>query len=146
MENQQKIEAPTESDIDSVAQAILHAQRVTMEVLGSEMNGTRKDLSLIQQLLDTRTIEPESTYTLQALGLAFGRVFIHDNEGFDWWMVEDEYGRDPALRYRHSSLLAFPRTMLSKRIEDGEHPNVTELFDQLADRMTQLISEGYAER
>jgi hypothetical protein len=41
------------------------------------MNGTRKDLSLIQQLLDTRTIEPESTYTLQALGLAFGRVFIH---------------------------------------------------------------------
>ena len=146
MESQQKIEAPTESDIDTVARAILHAQRVTTEVLGCEMDGTRQDLSLIQQLLDTRTIEPESTYTLQALGLAFGRAFIHENKGFDWWMVEDEYGRDPALRYRHSSLLAFPRTMLSKRIEDGEHPNVIELFDQLAERMTQLIAEGYAER
>jgi Domain of unknown function (DUF3806) len=145
MENQ-KIEAPTEADIDTVARAILHAQRVTTEVLGVEMGGTRQDLALIQQLLDTRTIEPESTYTLQALGLAFGRVFIHEYEGFDWWMVEDEYGRDPALRYRHSSLLAFPRTMLSKRIEDGEHPNVIELFDQLADRMTQLISQGYAQR
>jgi hypothetical protein len=146
MENRQKIEAPTEADIDRVARALLHAQRVTTEILGVELDGTRRDLALIQQLLDTRTIEPESTYTLQALGLAFGDVFIHENEGFDWWMVEDEYGRDPALRYQHSSLLAFPRTMLSKRIEDGEHPNVIDLFEQLTDRMTQLIADGYAER
>jgi Domain of unknown function (DUF3806) len=143
MENQQKIEAPTEADVDTLARAILHAERVTTEVLGSEMEGTRKDLSLIQQLLDTRTIERESTYTLQALGLAFGRAFIHVNEGYDWWMVEDEYGRDPAIRYRESSLLAYPRTMLSKRIEDGESVNVTELFDQLRDRLAQLIADGF---
>ena len=35
MENQQKIEPPTEADIDSIARAILHAQRVTTEVLGT---------------------------------------------------------------------------------------------------------------
>jgi hypothetical protein len=133
----------TEADIDSIARAILHAQHVSTEILGEEIDGTRKDLSFIQQLLDTHMIERESTYTLQALGLAFGRAFIHENKGFDGWRVEDEYGRDPTLRYRHSSLLAFPRTMLSKRIEDGEYPNVIELFDQLADRMTQLIADGY---
>jgi hypothetical protein len=88
----------------------------------------------------------QTSADIPAISAAFGRAFIHEKEGFDWWMVEDEYGRDPALRYRHSSLLAFARTLLSKRIEDGEHPNVIELFDQLAERMTQLIADGYAER
>jgi hypothetical protein len=35
MENQQKIEAPTEADIDTVARALLHAQHMTTEILGT---------------------------------------------------------------------------------------------------------------
>jgi hypothetical protein len=35
---------------------------------------------------------------LQALGIAFGKVFVENNEFYDWWMVEDEFGRDPAIR------------------------------------------------
>jgi hypothetical protein len=139
----QQIEAPTEEDIDDIAQAILHAQRVATEVLGVEMDGTRADLTLIQRLLDTGTIERESTYTLQALGLAFGRAFVHENKAFDWWIVQDGGGRAPVLRYRDSNLLAFPKTMLSKRIRDGEALDVIELFDQLANRLGQLIAEGY---
>jgi hypothetical protein len=142
----QKIEAPTEEDIDSIARAIVHAQRVTTEVLGVEMDGTRGDLALIQRLLDTGTIERESTYTLQALGLAFGRAFVHENKAFDWWIVHDGHGRDPVLRYRDSSLLAFPKTMLSKRIRDGEPLDVVGLFDQLAEQLSQLIAQGYGGR
>jgi hypothetical protein len=63
MEKQPKIEAPTEADIDSIARALLHAQHVTTEILAVEMDGTREDLALIQQLLDTRTIERELTYS-----------------------------------------------------------------------------------
>lgn len=58
-------------------------------------------------------------------------------------MVEDEYGRDPAIRYKRSSLLAFPRTMLSKRVEDGESVNVVELYDGLTRRLTELIEDGW---
>ena len=145
MENTLRIEAPTEADIDRIARALLHAQQVTAEVLGSTLDGTRRDLSLIQQLLDTRTIERESTYTLHSLGLAFGRTFLRENKDFDWWMVEDERGRDPVLRYRNSTLLTYPKTMLSKRIEDGEHPNVIHLFEQLERRLAQLITEGYGQ-
>ena len=142
----QQIEAPNEADIDNIAQAILHAQRVTTEVLGLEMDGTRADLALIQRLLDTGTIERESTYTLQALGLAFGRAFVNENKAFDWWIVRDGPGRDPVLRYRDSNLLAFPKTMLSKRIREGEALDVVGLFDQLTDRLSQLIADGYGVR
>lgn len=140
------IEAPSQEDLDSIAQAIVHAQLVAAEVLGSKLDGTRRDLPLIQRLLDTGTIERESTYTLQALGLAFGRAFIHENPEFDWWIVEDPRGRDPVLRYRDSALLAFPKTLLSKRLEGGGRVDVVRLFDQLAARLAQLIADGYGIR
>jgi hypothetical protein len=57
-------------------------------------------------------------------------------------MVEDEYGRDPAIRYKETSLLVFPMTMISKRVEDGEELNVIELFDGLAKQLAELIDEG----
>lgn len=141
---EQKIEPPTESDIDYIARAVLHAEHVVQEALGSSMDGTKNDLSLIQRALDQGSIEREATYTLEALGLAFGRAFIHENTDYDWWMVEDEYGRNPAIRYKRTSLLAFPQTMLSKRVEDGETLDVVELFDGLTRRLTELIEDGWA--
>jgi hypothetical protein len=57
-------------------------------------------------------------------------------------MVEDQYGRDPAIRYKESSLLVFPMTMISKRVEDGEAFDVSELFDGLAKQLAELIQEG----
>ncbi len=93
-------------------------------------------------MLDQGVVEPEATYTLQALGLAFGRVFLNEFPDYDWWMVEDEHGRDPAIRYKETSLLVFPMTMISKRVEDGEPFDVHELFDGLAKQLAELIQEG----
>jgi uncharacterized protein DUF3806 len=141
--SEQKIEPPNEDDVDSIARAILHAEQVIAEATGRKLDGTRNDLSLIQDLLDRGSVEREATYTLQAVGLAFGRAFIHEHADFDWWMVEDECGRDPAIRHKRTSLLAFPRTMLSKRIEGGESCDVAELFDGLADQLGELVSKGW---
>lgn len=139
----QKIEAPNESDVDGIARALIHAENVISEALGSKLDGSRADLLLLQKLLDAGTVEREATYTLQALGMAFGKVFIKENPAYDWWMVQDEFGRDPAIRYKRSSLLAYPRTMISKRIEEGEAVNVTELFDGLCRRMEGLVGKGW---
>jgi hypothetical protein len=58
-------------------------------------------------------------------------------------MVEDAYGRDPAIRFKQTRLLAIPRTMISKRIEDGESVSVADLFDGLAARLKELIEDGW---
>jgi hypothetical protein len=66
----QKIEPPTEVDIDAIARAFIHAEQVVHETLGRKLDGSRGDLRLLQKLLDSGTVEREATYTLQALGLA----------------------------------------------------------------------------
>jgi hypothetical protein len=107
------------------------------------LSGHQRDLDLIQDILDSRRVEREATYSLQALGLAFGKVFVKHNDGFDWWMVDDEYGRDPAIRYKQTSLIAFPMTMISKRVEDGESIDVRDLYMGLQQRMESLRADGY---
>ena len=137
----QRIEAPTPADVDRIARQLLHAAALVKDVTGSEMTDELSALALIQRVLDARVVEPEATYSLQALGMAFGKIFIANTPHYDWWMVEDEYGRDPALRYRQTTLLAFPQTMISKRVEDGEDLDVHSLFDGLRERL-EAIREG----
>jgi hypothetical protein len=137
-----KIEPPTEKDIENIAMGVVHAGQVVEQALDEDLDGTHQDLELIQRVLDQGVVEPEATYTLQAFGLAFGRVFLNEFPDYDWWMVEDEHGRDPAIRYKETSLLVFPMTMLSKRIEDGDPFDVPELFDGLAKQLAELIQEG----
>jgi Domain of unknown function (DUF3806) len=137
-----KIEPPTEKDIENIAMGVVHAGQVIEQALDEDLDGTHNDLELIQRVLDQGLVEPEATYTLQAFGLAFGRVFLNEFPDYDWWMVEDEHGRDPAIRYKETSLLVFPMTMISKRIEDGDPFDVSELFDGLAKQLAELIQEG----
>lgn len=139
----QRIEAPTENDIDRIARHLIHAEELLLRVAGHRRCGRESDLVAIQSALDSRTIEPEATYSLQALGMAFGKVFVENHENFDWWMVEDEYGRDPAIRYKETTLLVFPQTMISKRVEDGEPVDVRAIYEGLERDVADLLAEHY---
>lgn len=140
----QVIEAPNELDIDEVARQLVHASELVGQVTGKELTGDEADLALIQQTLDAKVIEPEATYSLQSLGIAFGKVFVENNQFYDWWMVEDEYGRDPAIRYKETTLLAFPQTMISKRVERGEPVSVLSMYHGLRDQLERIRSEDYS--
>ena len=74
--------------------------------------------------------------------IAFGKVFVNAEPDYDWWMIDDEYGRDPAVRYLQSSLTFHPQDMLIKRIERGEKVDVTELYEGLRSQLQEIIEGG----
>ena len=84
-------------------------------------------LRLLDAILSNEWIKPNETLKLQCLGITFGDALAQEL-GMQWVVVEDEYGRDPALNFKNSSVLAFPLTSISKRVERGEHLKVEELF------------------
>lgn len=140
-----RIEAANPLDIETIVRALVHADAVVRGALGFPLEGTPGDLGLIQRLLDSRAVARGATYTLEALGLAIGKIFVNQNPGYDWWILKDEFRREPVIRFQKSSLLAFPRAMLSKRIEDGERVNVPELFKKLELRMNELAEQAWIE-
>lgn len=139
----QRVEAPNSEDINHIARQLLHASGLVEDVSGMGLSGDLSDLAMLQDVLDKKVIEREATYSLQALGMAFGKVFVNNNEDYDWWMVKDEYGRDPAVRYRDTSLLVFPQTMISKRVEDGEDVAIVELYEGLKNHLQRVLAENY---
>lgn len=87
-------------------------------------------LDLLETILESGWIRPDETLKLQCLGITFGDAMAQDL-GLTWVAVEDEYGRDPALTWQGTSVVAFPLTTISKRIERGETVDVRELFARM---------------
>ena len=128
----------------------LDAQRAVVRVhLGNDPENLRKfdsaagKLGTIRAILDADTYSADDTYELQCLGIVLGDAFVQDM-GMQWVIVTDEYGTDPALRDPNSrSILIYPLTMISKRIERGEQVDVFDLFNGIAAEIEQMRADGF---
>ena len=94
-------------------------------------------LRLLDTILRSNRIEPSETWKLQCLGITFGDA-LAQRLGLVWVAVEDEHGRDPALRDEDTSIVTFPMTTISKRVERGEAVDVRRLFDMACQSITRL--------
>ena len=140
----QVIIAPDEEWITYIAKMWLLGSQISQEITGKKMDGSMQDLDRLQAIIASGQIPIENTQELQSLGIIFGKVFVNETQDYDWWVVEDDYGKDACIRYKETSLLIFPQTMLSKRIEDGETVNVSELFHGLRAQLERIKNESYA--
>lgn len=130
---------PEEADIDRLAKQWLTAEAMVREHCGgATLDKSPRDLDLIQELLDRRILSPAQTYELQCLGVVLGRVLAENVPELDWAIVDDEYGRDPTIRYLNTSLTLNVLTMISKRFEDGERVDVRRIYQGLLERVAEL--------
>jgi hypothetical protein len=98
-------------------------------------------LRLLETIVRSGWIEPAETWKLQSLGITLGDALVQEL-GLTWVAVEDEHGRDPAVRVDDTSILLLPLTSISKRIERGEPVNVRELFDWYCVKIGELKAKG----
>jgi hypothetical protein len=137
-QSEQKITALNEAD-----QKRLRDQRAVVgEYLGNEDSKEKYKtaagkLGTIRAILEGNIFKPDHKYELQCLGIVLGDVFVQDL-GMEWIMVEDDYGRDPAVRLPNTTIILYPMTMISKRIDRGEKVDVFELYNGTAAQVEAL--------
>jgi hypothetical protein len=100
-------------------------------------------LYLLQTILDNQFYRKDQTMELQSLGITLGDA-LAETADLEWVEVEDEYGIDPALRYRGREILLFPLTLISKRIERDEIVDVRELFDGIHNMLNDVVNDTTA--
>jgi hypothetical protein len=132
---------PGDEDIQRLARQVALVSELASRLGLATPDGTDADLDVIQAILDSGELDAAQTYELQSLGVAFGSVLVSAVDGLDWAIVHDEYGSDPTLRYRNTTLCINVLTTISKRIEDGENVDVRELFDGLQGALQGAILE-----
>lgn len=98
-------------------------------------------LGTIRAILQGKFFKPDQTYELQCLGIVLGDALVQEMK-MEWIMVEDEYGRDPAVRMPGTTIILFPLTMISKRIERGEQVDVFDLFNSSVDQIEAIQRKG----
>lgn len=97
-------------------------------------------LTILDTILRNKWVEPTETWKLQSLGITFGDA-LAEKMGLIWVAVEDEHGRDPALQDPGTTIVMFPLTTISKRIERGETVDVRDLFAQACLTIERLKAE-----
>jgi hypothetical protein len=98
-------------------------------------------LGVIRAVLDAKAFRPDQTYELQGLGVILGDA-LADQLGMAWKMVEDEHGTSPCVVLQGTSIVLFPQTMISKRVERGEQVDVFDLFNGIVAKIEELRSKG----
>ena len=100
-----------------------------------------KDLPILQRLIDDKAFTKTQTYERQSLGVAYGDVLASELP-LRWVMVTDEYGTDPTLRFKSTTIQVNALTMISKRVEKGEATNLQELLRVTREQLTRLPEGG----
>lgn len=102
---------------------------------------TLADLTVLQRLIDDKAFGKKQTYELQSLGVAFGDVLTSELP-LRWVLVTDEYGTDPTLRFKNTTVQINALTMISKRVEKDEKVSLTELLSSTRRQLTRLSESG----
>ena len=96
---------------------------------------TKADLPILQRLLDDKVFNKSQTYELQSLGVVFGDVLASEFP-LRWVMLADEYGTDPTLRFKKTSININALTMISKRVEKDEGVDVFWLLQKTREALS----------
>ena len=134
----------TFSDLTVADIAEMDRQRVAIRELAKTAlgYGGEIDLPTLQLFVDADVVSVEDTWRLQGLGVCFGDA-ITRIAPVRWRIIEDEWGRDPTLCWENSKVNLNALTVLSKRIENGERPDVEQLARELVNRGLELTDEHW---
>jgi len=99
------------------------------------------DLEVLQRLIDDKAFAKTQTYELQSLGVAFGDVLASELP-LRWVMVTDEYGTDPTLRLKKTSLQINALTMISQRVERGDRVDLDQLLRMTREYVRRFSKTG----
>ena len=137
-------------NIQSATDVAIHQARVEIEAMREwvinhfpakdwhQCESVNGKLAFINTILTNHWISEADTYQLHSLGIFFGDALAQELN-LHWVVVEDEFGQDPALQLEHTCLLLFPKTMLSRRMETGEHIDVFALFETMCEQVSKII-------
>jgi Domain of unknown function (DUF3806) len=98
-------------------------------------------IELLDTIIKSDWIAADETWKLQSLGVTFGDVLVQ-KLGLNWVAVDDDVGRDRGLQDPETTILLFPVTAISKRIESGESVDVRALIDFFCEKIVELRKEA----
>jgi hypothetical protein len=139
--NRNAVSEPKFTELSHEDSARLEQQRAVVLAAAKQKYGTlgftrtKSDLPVLQKLIDDKVFNRSQTYQLQSLGVVFGDVLASEFP-LRWVLVTDEFGTDPTMRFKETTLQVNALTMISKRIERDQPVSLQRLLDKTREQLT----------
>lgn len=101
---------------------------MTRTEFGTPLRGDKRDLRLLQRIMDQGLVKQVDLVTQQALGVVLGDIYVKDL-GLKWVVYKDADGKSRATCLPDTHHCLFPITMISKRASLGAKPDIQTLYD-----------------
>lgn len=109
------------------------AKDMVYDSLLTRLTGDKeKDLRLLQQLVDRKTLRPDQRRELQALGSVLGQLLKKEFR-LEWVVYVDQLGRSRGLQIDGTRQVIFPLTMISRRLEADARIDVQRIYDKASE-------------
>lgn len=137
-ENKTVFYEPQQEDIRELALRWVSISNLIKEKYEYELNQSSNDLNYCQRVIDDNLIDFNNGYAVECIGVAFGRVLANNIPDLDWWIIEDEFGRDLTIRYKNTSLRFNVIHMVKRRLMEGIMVNLNDMYKWIIDTLNEL--------
>jgi hypothetical protein len=137
----QSIRELSREEIDWLAAQRGKAEALLDDSARAVYRNTPGKLGFIRAILEAKAFRPDQTFELQGLGLILGDA-LAARLGMEWKMMEDKDGTTPCLVLNGTSIILYPQTMISKRIERGESIDILPFFNGIVAKIEELRAKG----
>lgn len=96
---------------------------------GTPLRGDKRDLRLLQRILDQDMVKQVDLIKQQALGVVLGDIYVSDLK-LEWVVYHDAEGKSRAVCLPGTQYCLFPITMISKRASLGAKVDIQDLYDR----------------
>lgn len=121
---------------------LLVCQVAARELGLNDWSMDRSGLAQLQALLERGLVQPDNLLLARGLGVVLGDALTCELDDMDWHMVSDDWGVDPVVRFRESSIQVGARDMVLKRLEDGQAVDLVQLLDGVVSHLQPMIDSG----
>lgn len=134
--------------LSDAEQAQLERERLQVcQVAARELGLTqwsmdRSGLVQLQALMDRGLVLADDVLLAQGLGVVLGDALTCEMDDMDWYMVTDDWGTDPVVRYGNTTVQVGARDMVIKRLEDDRAVDLVQLFDGVVAHLQSMIASG----
>jgi hypothetical protein len=117
-------------------------EEVVLKILRSrygdvQLGHTEDDLNLLQRLSDDGALRSGQDADLESVGIVFGQV-LSSTMRLQWITVEWQGERTLALQYPNTTVILYPGSMVTKRVNRGERLEFTTLFRALVKQVEKM--------
>ena len=133
-----KFTEPTTKEYEQLATYILLFRELVKRELNYDLKETVEDIYYLQKVIDLNLIDHDNFFLFQGLGLIFGRIIMTFKDGFDWWYIEDEYGKDLVLRFNEGYNRINAMDMIGYKVIDGEDVDIEYILKEVVKYIEQF--------